>query len=94
MDIKPGKNKFYIGDEEENPLAEIIITNTDKNVIVIEHTYVSNELKGKGVAKQLVKRVVDYAMKENKKIIPVCDFAKKEFMKNKEYGSVSVVSEN
>lgn len=88
MDIKKGVNKFYVGEKEENPLAQVILTNTEEDVIKIEHTYVYEELKGQGAGKLLIKKVVDFAKEENKKIIPVCSFAKKEFDKNKEYESV------
>lgn len=88
MEIKKGTNKFYIGDSEERPLAQIILTDMDKEIIKIEHTYVYEELKGKGVGKILVKKVVDFALLNNKKIIPVCEYAKKEFDKNEEYTSV------
>lgn len=85
MEIKTGVNKFYIGDTEENPLAQIILTDIEKNIIKIEHTYVYEQLKGKGAGKQLVKKVVEFAISNNKKVVPICSFAKKEFDKNKEY---------
>lgn len=85
MEIKTGINKFYIGDTEENPLAQIILTDFEENIIKIEHTYVYEQLKGKGAGKKLVKKVVEFAMSNNKKVVPICSFAKKEFDKNKEY---------
>ncbi|EKQ57718.1 MULTISPECIES: GNAT family N-acetyltransferase [unclassified Clostridium] len=88
MEIKTGVNKFYIGDTEGNPLAQIILTDIEQDIIEIEHTYVYEQLKGKGAGKQLVKKVVEFAMSNNKKIIPICSFARKEFEKNKEYECV------
>lgn len=88
MEVRKGKNKFYIGYEEKEPLAEIVLDDFNKDSITIEHTYVSEKLKGQGAGKRLVKSVVDFATEENKKVIPVCEFAKKEFSKNKEYESV------
>ena len=88
MEIKKGVNKFYIGDTEENPLAQIILTDIEENIIKIEHTYVYEQLKGKGAGKELVKKVVEFAMSNNKKVEPICSFAKKEFDKNKEYDCV------
>lgn len=88
MEIKRGVNKFYIGDTEENPLAQIILTDTEKNIIKIEHTYVYEQLRGTGAGKQLVKKVVEFAMSNNKKVEPICSFAKKEFDKNKDYECV------
>ncbi|MFL0197226.1 GNAT family N-acetyltransferase [Clostridium sp. WILCCON 0269] len=88
MEIRKGTNKFYIGYEEKEPLAEILLDDFNKDAITVTHTYVSEKLKGQGAAKKLVKRVVDFAREENKKVIPVCEFAKKEFAKNKEYENV------
>lgn len=33
FDIKKGLNKFYIGETEENTLAEVILSDTSKDVI-------------------------------------------------------------
>ncbi|WP_333860554.1 GNAT family N-acetyltransferase [Clostridium sp.] len=84
MEIRKGKNKFYIGYEEKEPLAEIVVDDFNKNPVTIEHTYVSEKLKGQGAGKRLVKSVVDFAKEENKKVIPACEFSKKEFSKNEE----------
>lgn len=88
MEVKVGKNKFYIGDTEENPLAQVIITDMEKDIITIEHTYVYEQLKGKGAGKLLIEKIIEFAIVNNKKIIPECSFAKREFEKNKEYESV------
>lgn len=92
MEVRKGKNKFYIGYEEKEPLAEIDIDDFSKNVMTINHTYVSEKLKGQGAGKRLVESVVDFARKRDKRVIPVCEFAKKEFSKHKEYKDVLNVS--
>jgi len=86
--IKEGLNKFYLGDLESNPKAEVTYLNSGENKIIIDHTFVSEELRGQKVAQQLIKRVIDFARDENKKIVPQCSFAKKEFTNNKEYEDV------
>ncbi|MCQ1530442.1 GNAT family N-acetyltransferase [Lutispora saccharofermentans] len=53
--------------------------------MIIDHTYVSDELAGQGVGKLLLKELVDWIRKENKKIIPLCPYAKAQMEKNKEY---------
>ncbi|OPJ58176.1 GNAT family N-acetyltransferase [Clostridium oryzae] len=88
MDIEKGKNEFYITDNEGRSVAEITYVNQDKNTIVIDHTYVAPKLRGRGIAACLVKKVVDFAREENKKIIPACWFAKNEFIDKPEYSDV------
>lgn len=52
---------------------------------IIDHTFVDDEYKGRGIGKKLVKKLVDEGRKQDIKIFPLCPFAKKEFDKNKEY---------
>lgn len=86
--IKKDKNKFYIGENVKNPLAEITFIPEGESKIIINHTYVSDSLRGQGIALQLVKKVVEYAREENKKIIPLCSYAKKVMIGNEEYTDV------
>jgi len=89
LDIKKGTNKFYVGEDEGKPAAEVILTTDDNDRIIIEHTYVTADfLKGKGAGKELIKCVVDHAREEGKKVIPHCKFAIAEFQKNKDYEDV------
>lgn len=85
LEVKEGTKSFYIGDSEENPLAEMSFITSGEMFIIIEHTYVSEELNGQGVGKLLLKELVDWARKENKKITPLCPYAKAQMEKNKEY---------
>lgn len=87
-EVKKGMQSFYIGGSEESPLAEMEFIISDENVITIEHTYVSDELNGQGIGKLLLKELVDWARKENKRIIPVCPYAKAQMEKNKEYHDI------
>lgn len=85
LEIKKGIKSFYIGDSEENPLAEMVFCLSDDNTITIDHTNVSEELAGQGVGKLILKDIVDWARQENKKIIPICPYAKAQMEKNKDY---------
>lgn len=85
IEIKKGTKSFYVGNSEENPIAEITYKKSGENVITADHTYVSDELGGQGVGKLLLKELVDWARKENKKIIPLCTYVKAQMEKNEEY---------
>lgn len=87
IEIKKGNLKFYIGDDETNTLAKITFIYNEGN-LVIEHTIVSDILKGQGVARLLVERVVAFAKLENIKIIPVCDYAKKVLTQDETYRDI------
>jgi predicted GNAT family acetyltransferase len=87
IDIKKGETSFYVGDNEEEALAKIELEHNE-NEIIIQHTFVSEQLRGQNVARQLLKAVVDFARERNKTITPVCSFAKSELDKNKDYSDV------
>ena len=52
-----------------------------KEKIIIDHTDVNPEFKGRNVGNKMVMAAVDYARENNIKIIPLCPFAKSVFDK-------------
>lgn len=78
---------FYVAEETE-PLAEMTYTMAAANKMIIDHTEVSDELRGKNVGYQLVHTAVEYARANNIKIIPLCPFARSVFNKKSEFGDV------
>ncbi len=87
LTVKKGSKSFYVGESQSAPLAEMIFS-TDKNIITIEHTFVSDELRGQGAGRQLLQMLADWVRAENKKIVAVCPFAKKELTRSTEYDDV------
>ncbi|MEI3606352.1 GNAT family N-acetyltransferase [Pseudogracilibacillus sp. SE30717A] len=83
--IQKGNNKFYIGENEETPIAEITFKPKNEQTIIADHTYVSDELRGEGIAGKLLEALIDYARKENKKIVPVCSYVKQKMERTEEY---------
>ncbi len=59
MEIREGHNKFYINDKQGKQIAEIVFVPTGENLAIIEHTDVDESLKGQGIGKQLVAKVVE-----------------------------------
>jgi predicted GNAT family acetyltransferase len=74
------KGSFYV---EENGiiLAEMTYSMTGTTLMIIDHTEVSDELRGKNVGYQLVHTAVEYARTNHIKILPLCPFAKSVFDK-------------
>lgn len=83
MKIKQDNEKFYVGDNADAPLAEMTIVLNGPKQLIIDHTMVSDELRGQGVGDQLLEEVVQYARDNNRKIIPLCPFAKARMEKDK-----------
>jgi uncharacterized protein len=87
MDIQHGNNRFFIEQDGEK-LAEITYVNSGENQITIDHTYVSEKLRGQKIGNALVEKVVELAREDNLHIVPQCTFAAREFEKNKQYEDV------
>ena len=60
----------------------------DNNVWSITHTVVKQEFGGRGIAKRLVLAIIEEARKNNKKINPICSYAKKMMESSDEYKDV------
>lgn len=88
IQIKKGNNKFYVGESEENFIAEITYIYKEDKVILINHTFVSPDLRGKSVAAKLLNEVVKMARKEDLKIIPVCSYAVAKLTRNNEFEDI------
>ena len=58
------------------------------NVWAIVHTGVREEYGGRGIAKQLVLKVIEQARKQNKKILPICSYAKRMLEDKEEYQDI------
>lgn len=60
----------------------------EDNKWVIMHTGVRPEFGGRGIAKQLVLKVIEEARKRNIKIKPICSYAVKVMLGNEEFKDV------
>ena len=68
--------------------AEMTYVMSGPSVMIIDHTEIGAELKGQGVGKELVVAAVQYARRNNLKIMPLCPFAKAEFDRHTEYRDI------
>lgn len=91
MEIKQNtegqRGSFFI-EENLKQLAFLSYVFGDDSKFVIEHTEVDPSQGGKGLGKQLVNAVVNFARKNNYKIIPSCPYAKALFDKTEEFSDV------
>lgn len=78
----------FILTEEGVFAGELTYTWAGDSKFIIDHTGVETAFEGKGYAKQLVLKAVDFARKEGVKIIPLCPYAKSYFEKTTEIHDV------
>jgi uncharacterized protein len=69
------KGEFYYEADGEVK-ARMTYSKLGSRQIIIDHTEVSDDLRGENVGKSLVEFGVEYARENDLKVIPLCPFAK------------------
>ncbi len=85
-----GSDEFAYRLEEEGVMKAEITWTMLADVMIIEHTFVDETMRGKGLAKKLLDQAADYARDNNYKMEPVCSYAVTAFDRYKEYDDVKV----
>lgn len=86
-EVSGHRGAFFI-ERDGKRLAEMTYSAAGDTRIIIDHTEVSDALRGTGSGARLVKAAVQWARAERKTIIPLCPFAKSVFDKTPEYKDV------
>lgn len=91
MDVKHkssnDKGYFYI-EENSKRLGTMTYTFDKNGIVIVEHTRVDKDFEGRGIGRQLVNAVIEYARKNHYKIIPHCPFTKKVLESSTEYNDI------
>lgn len=83
------ENKGYFKIIENGTEAgRMTYSRAGKTKVIIDHTEVNDAFRGKSVGKKLVMAMVEYARKNNIKILPLCPFAKSVFDRTEEIRDV------
>jgi hypothetical protein len=74
--IKEQNNKgFAVAKENGDRVGLMTYSIPASDFIIIDHTEVGPEFKGKGVGKKMLYKIVEMAREKNVKILPLCPFA-------------------
>lgn len=82
-EIEHSKNKFFKVVDGMESLMEYEMN--DPSTVVFYHTYVPEELRGQGLAKEIIKEGLDWAMAENYDVIPACSAVRIFIERNPHY---------
>jgi predicted GNAT family acetyltransferase len=88
IDREEGPSKGLYVIRLDGKKAEMTYSKAGETMIIIDHTEVPQALSGLGLGGLLVKRAVEDARKEGKKIVPLCPFAKAYIAKHAELQDV------
>ncbi len=69
----------FIALEDDKKIGEMVYSPAGEEKIIIEHTEVHPDEKGKGVGRVLLDKAIEYARDNNIKIVPLCPYAKSMF---------------
>jgi predicted GNAT family acetyltransferase len=82
-----GHRGAFVVERDGKRLAELTYTVAGSRVI-LDHTSVDDALRGTGAGNALVKAAVDWARAGNRRLMPLCPFARSVFEKTPEYRDV------
>ena len=83
----PTHRMAYVGSLDA-PDAQMTFSRAGEGMIIIDHTEVSDRLRGQGMGRKLLDRLVTFARENQLKVIPLCPFAKSVFDKDASIGDV------
>jgi predicted GNAT family acetyltransferase len=84
---RQGHKGSFLVEKDGKRLAELTYTVAGARVI-LDHTTVDDALRGTGAGRQLVAAAVEWARAGNRKLMPLCPFARSVFEKTPEYRDV------
>lgn len=78
MDWKYEEGRIYSVNENNEILAEATFVDTDmgKNHVDINHTYVTPDLRGRGIASKMMEVLCEHLRENSKKTVASCPYAK------------------
>lgn len=92
MDIQHQDSKrggVFFMEAQGKRLAEITYQWQEASTIVADHTWVDDSLRGQGIARKMLDVLVDFARKNQLKIIPQCSYVEVVFRREPELQDVA-----
>lgn len=88
MIFKNEKDRIYALDDNGKLIAEITFPQISDNTVEINHTFVDESLRGKGVAGELMERACKALRERGLRIKPTCSYAVRWLSKNVQYDDI------
>ncbi len=86
--VELGQDEFAFRNEDDGTVNAEITWTQMADVMVVEHTFVNENMRNQGLAKELVDRAVEYARENEYKIEPVCSYVATVFERYDDYEDV------
>lgn len=72
------RGAFYF-DKQAMRLAEMTYTRAAPDLIIVDHTFVHDALRGRGVARKLLDSLVAWARASHTRVMATCPYARAQF---------------
>ena len=82
MDFIIESNEIYLLNDEKQKIAYVKFPQIDENTVEVISTFVSDTLRGQGIAGKLMTLMYEELKKTDRKAKLVCEYAVKWFYKN------------
>ena len=76
------ENRFEAEADGQLSVADYELRGTE---MIMAHTFVPPELRGRGIAAKLVRSALEYARTERLKVVPACSYVKMYFKRHPEF---------
>ncbi len=80
--VKKEEKRFVIYAEGKEVYVEF---DMNDNKMDLDHTYTHPDLRGRGLAAQVVGAALEYAKENNFRVVPTCSYVRSFINKNDEY---------
>jgi uncharacterized protein len=87
-ELMPTKGRYVARIEGVDAEAELTFSRTSSTQVIADHTFAPDSMRGMGVAKAMVDRLIADARSEGFKIIPLCPYVKGQFLRHPEWADV------
>ena len=86
-DVLPNGGIFFI-EKQQYKLAEITYMWKNEDIIIANHTWVDDSLRGQGVARELLDALVNFTRQNKLKIVPACSYVDVIFRRDQSFADI------
>ena len=88
--VELGEESFAFQHKKDNEMVAEITWTMLGDVMAVDHTFVSPDLRGQGIAKKLLDKAADYAREKEYKMEPICSYVVTAFERYDAYNDIKI----
>lgn len=85
MDYQIQTHELFVKKEDGSYLVHVTFPHIGNDVVNIDHTYVDESLRGKGVASEMMHAAMKHLVSKSFKVVATCPYAVLWLKRHKEY---------